>query len=108
MRSATSRGTEDRPKQRMEAAAAEGGNVKNKVAVAGVTVVLGLTAGVGGASAHPVGEADDPNCHGQRVSHGSSDHGITPKDRAGFLGISVKEFHQFVRQCEPPPPEPPV
>lgn len=87
--------------------------MKNKVAVAGLTAMLGLTAGVGAASGHPVGEADEPNCHGQRISHGSSaeaagGHGITPKDRAGFNDISVREFQQFVRQCEPPPGQPPA
>jgi hypothetical protein len=39
--------------------------------------------------AHPVGEPGTPNCHGQRVSHGSSDHGQTPKERAAALGDFV-------------------
>ena len=82
--------------------------MKQKLIVAGLTTMLGLTWGIGGASAHPVGDASEPNCHGQRISHGSSNeaaggHGITPKDRAGFNDISVREFQQFVRQCEPPP-----
>jgi hypothetical protein len=89
-------------------------------AVATVMLVLGL--GAGAASAHPVGEPGTPSCHGERVSHGSSDHGLTPKDRVAevnniitngpppgvdefvdmlrnFFGeeASVKEFHQFVR-----------
>ena len=76
--------------------------MKKKLVVAGVATMLGLTWGVGGASAHPVGDASEPNCHGQRVSHGASDHGDTPKERAGYLGISVKEYHQRVRQCAPP------
>ena len=78
--------------------------MKKKLAVAGLTGVLGLTSGIGTAGAHPVGDASEPNCHGQRVSHGASDHGDTPKERAGYLEISVKEYHQRVRQCNPPPP----
>ncbi len=92
------------------------------VAVAG-TVILALGGVVGSASAHPVGEPGTPNCHGQRVSHGSSDHGLTPKERAAILTefintpnlpppaqnfanfiislfgneVSVQEFHEFVR-----------
>ena len=88
--------------------------MKKKLVVAGLTTMLGLTWGIGGASAHPVGDASEPNCHGQRVSHGSKaetagGHGWTPKERAEMLGeqleqdVSVKEFHQFVRPCEPPP-----
>lgn len=66
------------------------------------------------ASAHPVGEPGTPNCFGQRVSHGSSDHGLTPKERAAALQelvdagfpeavalfgetVSVREFADFVR-----------
>ncbi len=37
------------------------------------------------ASAHPVGEPGTPTCFGQRISHGSSDHGLTPKERAAGL-----------------------
>ena len=75
-------------------------------AVATATLALGL--GAGTASAHegpgnPVGEPGTPNCHGKRVSHGSSHQGITPKDRAGFNGITVKEFHERVRAaCSAP------
>lgn len=89
-------------------------------AAAAVTLSLGL--GVGAASAHPVGEPGTANCHGERVSHGSSDHGQTPKDRVAelnniinngpppgvdefvdmirdFFGeeATVQEFHRFVR-----------
>jgi hypothetical protein len=76
--------------------------VKKKLVVAGLTTMLGLTWGVGGASAHPVGDASEPNCFGQRVSHGSSVHGDTPRERAGYLGTSVREWGQFARQCLPP------
>lgn len=93
-----------------------------KLGAAVATAVLALGLGAGAASAHPVGEPGTPNCHGERVSHGSSDHGLTPKDRVaelndiitngpppgvsefvdmirGFFGeeATVKEFHQFVR-----------
>ena len=37
------------------------------------------------ASAHPVGEPGTPTCFGQRISHGSSDHQLTPKERAAML-----------------------
>jgi len=64
--------------------------------------------------AHPVGEPGTPNCFGQRVSHGSSDHKLTPKERAAGLQalvdegipeavayfgptVSVREFAAFVR-----------
>jgi hypothetical protein len=76
--------------------------MKKKLVVAGLTTMLGLTWGIGGASAHPVGQdPSEPNCYGQRVSHGSSVHGDTPKDRAGYQGTSVREWHQFVKQCPP-------
>ncbi|WP_346380892.1 hypothetical protein [Microbacterium sp.] len=73
-------------------------------------------------AAHPVGEAGEPNCLGQRVSHGSSHspvhggHGLTPVERRDLveelfgeeipnLGLWVK----FVKQCfEPPFEEPPI
>jgi hypothetical protein len=37
------------------------------------------------ASAHAVGEPGTPTCFGQRISHGSSDHQLTPKERAAGL-----------------------
>jgi hypothetical protein len=66
------------------------------------------------ASAEIVGEPGTPNCFGQRVSHGSSDHGLTPKERAAGLQelvdegfpeavalfgdtVTVREFADFVR-----------
>ena len=66
------------------------------------------------ASAHPVGTPGTPNCFGNRISHGSSDHGLTPKERAAELQkivdsgdplalelfgetVSVAEFTRFVK-----------
>jgi hypothetical protein len=43
------------------------------------------------------GTPGEPQCYGQRVSFGSSQFGITPADRAGFLGISVQDFHNRVK-----------
>lgn len=79
----------------------------------------------GSALAHPVGEPGTPSCFGERISHGSSDHGLTPVDRAAQLeefvvtpaldgefgpeiqqfaleffgddGVSVKEMTRWVR-----------
>ena len=79
-------------------------------AVAASAVVLGA----GPAMAHPVGTPGTPNCFGQRISHGSSVHGLTPKERAAglqeivdsglpeavaFFGptVSVGEMTLFVR-----------
>lgn len=91
---------------------------------AALTLFLGVS---GLAAAHPVGTPGEPQCHGERVSHGnwpkSSDHGITPVERAAFLThiigdpnsggfgiflrslfgdeVSVAEFHMFVKlNCE--------
>jgi hypothetical protein len=101
--------------------------MRGSLKVAGVVAGTGLLAATmfgGVASADPVGTPGTPNCHGQRVSHGSSNspvhegHGITPKDRAGFLSeilsyylgepttVSVKQFHQWVRfNCDSPGPQ---
>lgn len=66
------------------------------------------------ASAHSVGEPDTPTCFGQRVSHGSSSHGLTPKERTAGLQelvdsgfpeavalfgttVTVREWADFVR-----------
>ena len=76
--------------------------MRKKLVVAGMATMLGLTSGVGTANAHPVGDASQPNCHGKRVSHGASDHGLTPKERADANGVSVREYHQVVRECYPP------
>ena len=76
--------------------------MRKKLVVAGLTTMLGLTSGIGSANAHSVGNASEPNCHGQRVSHGASDHGLTPKERADANEVSVREYHQFVKLCFPP------
>ena len=77
-------------------------------AVAGVLLTPAL------ASADTVGTPGTPNCFGQRVSHGSSDHDLTPKERVAglqelvdsgfpdavaFFGetVTVREFALFVR-----------
>lgn len=41
------------------------------------------------ASADTVGVPGTPTCLGQRISHGSSDHQLTPKERAAGLQESV-------------------
>ena len=56
-------------------------------AVAASAVVLGA----GPAMAHPVGTPGTPNCFGQRISHGSSAHGLTPVDRVAELQALVDE-----------------
>jgi hypothetical protein len=80
------------------------------------------------ASADAVGVPGTPTCFGQRISHGSSDHGLTPKERAAALQelvdageipidafgptVSVQEMIKFVKiNCSddpiiPPPPAP--
>ena len=82
------------------------------LAAASVTAALLLGAGVAGA--HPVGNATEPSCHGQRVSHGASHspvhggHGLTPIERRDLAEemfgeeISMHEWHQFVKMCLPP------
>lgn len=81
-----------------------------KLVLAASTVVVAAVMVVGPAGAHPVGDSSEPNCHGQRISHGSSDHGLTPKERAEMASelfgedISVREMQEFVRMCLPPPP----
>jgi hypothetical protein len=78
------------------------------VALAGILLTPGA------ASAHPVGEPGTPSCFGERVSHGSSAHDLTPKERAAALQelvdagfpdavalfgetVTVREFADFVR-----------
>jgi hypothetical protein len=80
----------------------------------------GLSLGPSIAFGHPVGEASEPNCHGQRVSHGASHspvkegHGLTPVERRDLAEevfgeeISMHEWHEFIKMCVPPPPTPPV
>jgi hypothetical protein len=77
------------------------------------------------ASADTVGEPGTPTCFGQRISHGSSDHGLTPKERAAGLQelvdsgfppavelfgptVSVQEMIKFVQaNCSDDPIVPP-
>lgn len=83
------------------------------LAVIPVTAAALMLAG-GTASADPVGTPGTPNCFGQRISHGSSVHELTPKERAAGLQaivdsgdplalelfgptVSVGEFTWFVR-----------
>jgi hypothetical protein len=87
--------------------------VKTTILAASATVALFLGSGL--AAAHPVGDASEPNCHGQRVSHGASHspvhegHGLTPGERRDaieqFLGfeISIGEWNKFIKTCPPPP-----
>ena len=74
----------------------------------------GLVLAASPAQADPVGVPGTPSCFGERVSHGSSDHGLTPKERAAGLQeivdsgeslalelfgptVSVGEFAEFVK-----------
>jgi hypothetical protein len=77
------------------------------------------------ASADIVGEPGTPTCFGQRISHGSSDHQLTPKERAAGLQelvdegfppavelfgptVSVQEMIKFVQaNCSDDPIVPP-
>lgn len=43
------------------------------------------------ATADTVGVPGTPNCFGQRISHGSSVHGLTPKERTAGLQALVDE-----------------
>jgi hypothetical protein len=94
-------------------------NVRTLSAAAAATlaaVAFGATAGF----AHPVGEDSEPNCHGQRVSHGASHskvhggHGITPVERRDIIAeiigeeLTVGEWNKFIKTCPAPPDEPPA
>lgn len=67
-------------------------------------------------SAHVVGTAGDPNCLGQRVSHGASHsavqggHGLTPVERRDlaeeYFGVEIAtigDWIKFVKTCPAPP-----
>ena len=84
------------------------------ISVAALTMALALPV-----AAHPVGEASEPNCFGQRISHGASrspvhgGHGLTPVERRDVLrvtfpedeDITIAEMMQFIKMCfEPLPP----
>jgi hypothetical protein len=79
---------------------------KITIVFAGSALALALGASSAFAQEAPAtGTPGAPNCHGQRVSFGSSVFGITPKDRAEFNGISVQQFQERVREsCERPTP----
>jgi len=83
--------------------------------LAAVALFGAAWAGSGIAQAHPVGDASEPNCHGQRVSHGASHspvhegHQLTPVDRRDIIeeitgeDITVGEWNKFIKTCPPPP-----
>ena len=48
-------------------------------------VVAGVLLAPGVASGDTVGTPGTPNCFGERISHGSSVHKLTPKERAAGL-----------------------
>jgi len=86
--------------------------------VATASAATALFAGSGIVSAHPVGDASEGSCHGQRVSHGASHslvkdgHGLTPVERRDFVEeftgeITVGEWNKFIKTC-PPPNQPPA
>jgi hypothetical protein len=54
-------------------------------------VMGGVLLSPGIATADTVGTPGTPNCFGQRVSHGSSDHGLTPVERTAGLQALVDE-----------------
>jgi hypothetical protein len=97
--------------------------LKSRIAsfLASVSVIAYLAFSPSVAAGHPVGDESEPNCHGQRVSHGASHspvhegHGLTPVERRDivqefeFVGpITVGEWNKFIKTCPPPPEEPPV
>lgn len=52
--------------------------------VAGALLAPGVAAASG-----PVGTPGTPTCFGERISHGSSDHKLTPKERAARLQVEL-------------------
>ena len=48
-------------------------------------VALLVVVAAGPAFADVVGEPGTPSCFGERISHGSSNHGLTPQERAPLL-----------------------
>lgn len=56
--------------------------------IVGTAALMMCLVGLGGtAGADTVGTPGEPNCHGVRVSHGSSDHGQTPVERVAELNF---------------------
>lgn len=77
---------------------------KLAIGIAALGVLLGAS---GVAAAHPVGTPGEPNCFGERVSHGNWPkdevlHAITPVERAAFLTFIIAEFpgDPFAQQLE--------
>lgn len=67
---------------------------KLAVGITAVALLLGVS---GTAAAHVVGTPGEPNCFGERVSHGNWPkdevlHSITPVERAAFLTFIIAEF----------------
>lgn len=54
-------------------------------------VSLLVVVAAGPAFANVVGEPGTPTCFGQRISHGSSDHELTPAERAPLLQEFIVE-----------------
>jgi hypothetical protein len=87
-----------------------------RILVAASVIGSSILAGSGMALAHPVGDDSEPNCHGQRVSHGASHskvhdgHGLTPVERRDMFvemglipeGTNLGEWNKFVKTCPPP------
>lgn len=57
---------------------------KRQIAVLAASVAFTVIAGAP-AMADIVGTPGTPSCFGERVSHGSADHELTPVDRAALL-----------------------
>ena len=63
-----------------------------RLTVVSTLVASLMTFGSAAALAHPVSEFGLPDCFGARISHGSSDHGQTPVDRAAALQPLVDDI----------------
>ena len=85
-----------------------------KILITTAFIATAALAGAVPAQADTVGVPGTPTCFGERISHGSSVHGLTPKERAAALQalvdegfppavalfgetVSVREFADFVR-----------
>ena len=95
-----------------------GETLKTKLAalLTGASLGTALVIGSGIASADTVGDASQPNCHVQRVSHGAKSaqaggHELTPVERRDIIetfpdvgSITVGEWNKFIKTCPPPQP----
>ena len=82
--------------------------MKKKLGIS-IAVAALVFAGSATAYAHPVGPPGEPDCYGNRISHGSSHsakhegHGWTPPERVAMAeemfgeDLTVKDFHFFVK-----------